>query len=143
MNSFTFETIKVGQTAKFTAVITDETMAAFREITGDRNPLHCDGAYAARRGYEGRVVYGMLTASYLSTLAGMYLPGERSLIQQVKIDFLEPVILPLASGGTNITVFGEVTKKHEEFKRLTIDYSISDATGVKLARGTMKAGVAE
>jgi hypothetical protein len=82
----------------------------------------------------------MLTASYLSTLAGMYLPGEHSLIQQVKIDFLEPVVL--TELGANIAIFGEVAKKHDEFKRLTIDFAISDG-GLKLVRGTMKVGVSE
>ena len=59
MNSYTLADISPGLTADFTLEVTAEKMALFYELTGDCSPIHMDEAYAQRRGYPGRVVYGM------------------------------------------------------------------------------------
>jgi acyl dehydratase len=140
VNTYTYDEIAIGQEESFCIQVTDTAMEMFRQITGDNNPLHCDEKYARSRGYDGRVVYGMLTASYLSTLAGMYLPGEHSLIHEVNIKFTAP---NSATGKGAITVNGRVTEKHDIFKRLTLKVAITADDGTKLLRGTMKVGVAE
>ena len=84
MNSYTLADISPGLTADFTLEVTAEKMALFYELTGDCSPIHMDEAYAQRRGYPGRVVYGMLGASLFSTLAGVYLPGEHCLLHGVE-----------------------------------------------------------
>ncbi|MBQ9091319.1 MAG: hypothetical protein IJY52_03500, partial [Anaerotignum sp.] len=48
----------------------------FLAITGDINPLHNDQEFAQKQGHPDKVAFGMLTASFLSTLAGVYLPGR-------------------------------------------------------------------
>ena len=144
MNTYTYDEIQPGMEEHFTAAIGSEEMELFRRITGDENPLHT----------EQGVVYGMLTAGYLSTLAGMYLPGERSLIQQVKLDFLNRLELPKCpSGGgrrspekdssRNITVSGVVSSKDDNFHTISLKFSVTDDTGVKILRGTMRVGMRE
>lgn len=140
MNTFRFDEITVGQEASFPIRITGQEMDMFRQMTGDENPLHCDKEYARLHGHGDRVAYGMLTASYLSTLAGMYLPGERSLIHEVEVKFLKPVVLGEAEG---FVVRGKVTEKNETFKRLVIKVSVVGNNGVKYLRGAMKVGVVE
>ena len=68
MNEYRIGDITEGMSESFTVTITDRMMEAFRDITGDDNPLHTDADYAKDCGYEGCVSYGMLTASFLSTL---------------------------------------------------------------------------
>lgn len=140
MNQYTFEEIEIGQEESFNTVITAEHMAMFRAITGDNNPLHCDEKYAQSRGYAGRVVYGMLTASYLSTLAGMYLPGKRSLIYEVETKFAAPLVL---DESAKLNVCGKVVEKNDLFKRIVLKVIITDEDGNKVLRGTMKVGVAD
>ena len=91
MNHYTFEEIKTGMEEQFSVTITEQMMQQFREMTGDVNPLHCDETFAKEKGFDGKVAYGMLTASFLSTMAGVYLPGENSLIQSVEVKFVKPV----------------------------------------------------
>lgn len=93
MNRFTFEDLSVGQTAEFSRKVTTDMMDSFCEISGDVNPLHKDDDFARGKGYPGRVVYGMLTSSMYSCLAGVYIPGENCLLQSVHADFLAPVLL--------------------------------------------------
>ena len=90
-NAYGYGEIREGQTECFRVEVTAEKMELFEAITGDQNPLHLDDGFARQMGYDGRVAYGMLTASFYSTLAGMYLPGRWSLIHSVEAKFLRPV----------------------------------------------------
>lgn len=137
MNEYTYEEIEVGQQEGFTVTITEEMLSAFKDITGDINPLHNDEEYAKEKGYKGRVGYGMLTASFLSTLAGVYLPGKRSLIQEVTIKFSKPVFV-----GDVITVEGMVDEKNDTFNLIMIKYVMKNQDGLKVMKGTMQIGVA-
>ncbi len=138
MNTYSYADIELGQKESFTARVTEEAMESFKAITGDINPLHNNGDYAKNKGYEDRVVYGMLTASYLSTLAGVYLPGEKSLIQSVEIKFSKPVYI-----GDILDIEGEVTEKNDTFKVIIIKVSIKNQLGKKVLKGSMQIGVAE
>ena len=93
MNHYTFEELEIGHEEEFVYELNQEKMDAFKMITNDINPLHNDLEYAKEKGYSEKVVYGMLTVSALSTLAGVYLPGEKSLIHSVEINFNKPVFL--------------------------------------------------
>ncbi len=138
MNHFTYEEISTGQTEEFSTVITDEMLDSFRVITGDDNPLHRDDEYAKDRDYKGRVAYGMLTASFMSTMAGVYLPGEHSLIQSVEAKFAIPVY-----PGDKITVSGEVTEKNDTYRIIYLKVTMRNQKGEKVCRGKMQIGVME
>ena len=71
MNHYTLAEMTPGLTEEFTVTVTPEMMDAFRAITGDVSPIHIDADYARGRGFPGRVVYGMLGASFFSTLASI------------------------------------------------------------------------
>lgn len=136
MNQYTITDCPVGSMEKFSRVITAEMMDGFRKISGDVNPLHLDDAYAKRRGYPGRVVYGMLTASLYSTLAGVYLPGENCLLYSVDSKFTNPVWI-----GDELTVEGTVTEVHQAQNYLIIKAKIKNAHGDIVSRGKIMAGV--
>lgn len=136
MNEYTYDEIEIGHKEIFEVTITEEMLEAFKQITGDINPLHNDEEYAKEKGNPGRVVYGMLTASFLSTLAGVYLPGKRSLIHEVKQKFVKPVYI-----GDTLTIEGVVDDKHDAFNLLDIKFNIRNQDGVKVCRGTMSVGV--
>ncbi len=137
-NSYTFDEMAEGLTEQFTVTVTPEMMEHFYAITGDCSPIHMDSAYAAGRGYPGRVVYGMLGASMVSTLAGVYLPGEHCLLHQVDSKFAKPVFI-----GDTLTVSGKVTERSEAFREVTVKFTITNQDGKKVTRGTYKAGLAK
>lgn len=136
MNSYDFTELSVGMEEHFQVQVTEEMMDQFRIITGDDNPLHADAVYAREKGYENKVVYGMLTASFLSTLAGVYLPGERSLIHSVETKFLKPVL-----AGDVLVVSGTVAELDERFSCLKLRVEIWNQKREKVLRGSMQIGV--
>ncbi len=136
MNDFSYEEIEVGHKESFSVTVTEEMMDKFLAITGDVNPLHNDEDYARSAGHPGRVVYGMLSASLLSTLAGVYLPGKRSLIYEVKIKFAKPVYI-----GDTLTVEGTVEEKHDVYSLLVLKVTVRNQSGDKVCRAKMQVGV--
>ena len=133
MNNYKFEDLSVGMSESFKVTITQEMLDSFKGITGDINPLHNDESFAVSKGHPGRVAYGMLTASFLSTLAGVYIPGERSLIQQVETKFSSPVYI-----GDELTVKGEIAELVESVQRLELKVTITNQSGKKVLRGKMQ-----
>ncbi|MGN0366672.1 MAG: MaoC/PaaZ C-terminal domain-containing protein [Suilimivivens sp.] len=138
MNHYSYKDIYVGQEEKFCVEITEDSMAAFCKLSGDENPLHVDSDYAKSKGYQGKVVYGMLMASYLSTLAGMYIPGKYSLIHSVEIKFHKPVYV---ENGDRLLIRGKVVDKNDLFRLLIVKVTIENGQGVKVCKGKMQIGV--
>ncbi len=136
MNEYTYEQIEIGHREEFEIAVTEEMMSSFCRITGDVNPLHNDDDYAIRKGHPGRIVYGMLTASLLSTLAGVYLPGKNSLIHEVKIKFAKPVYV-----GDMLAVEGIVEEKHDVYSLLVLKVTIRNQNKEKVCRAKMQVGV--
>ena len=135
-NAYGYGEIREGQTECFRVEVTAEKMELFEAITGDQNPLHLDDGFARQMGYDGRVAYGMLTAFFYSTLAGMYLPGRWSLIHSVEAKFLRPVC-----PGDELTVAGTVREKNDTFRLLTIKAEIRNQKREKVSGARMKVGV--
>ncbi len=125
MNHYTFEEIEIGISSSFDSVITEEDMKLFADLSGDLNPMHVDADYAKSKGYKDKVVYGMLASSLYSTLVGMYLPGERCLINNCEVDYRKPVYV-----GDSLTVMGEVTDKRNSTRRIKVKGKTINQNGV-------------
>ena len=130
----TFEQIKIGQTVKFTEKITLTRMDDFAKLSGDYNPLHMDGNYAAKTRFGKQVCHGMLLASFFSKLVGMYMPGKNTLYFSQTLNFQAPCYV-----GDEITIQGEVTDKSDSIKMITIKTLIYNSKGVCLVDGVAKA----
>lgn len=136
VNNYKFNEISIGQSEHFHVEITQEMMTTFENLTGDINPLHTDIEYAKSMNYKEKVVYGMLTSSMVSTLAGVYLPGKYSLIHQVEINFINPVYI-----GDILKIQGTVKTMDERFHTITLKIDIFNQDGKKVTRGKMRIGV--
>ncbi|WP_323395877.1 MaoC/PaaZ C-terminal domain-containing protein [Acetobacterium wieringae] len=121
---------------RFEVSVTEEYVVAFRKNTGDVNPLHFDDKYASEKGYEKHLVFGMLTASYYSTLVGVYLPGRKCLIHSVNIKFTMPVYV-----DDELLIEGIVTERNDLFKILTIKAVITNQKNEIVSKATLKVGM--
>ena len=80
----------VGSRATWTRTITAEDVASYAAITGDRNPLHFDEAYAAARRSGRLIVHGGLTTGLFNALVAMELPGPGSVFLHQEWDYPAP-----------------------------------------------------
>lgn len=130
------EDFEVGQHVTFTKTFTEADVRRFIEITSDVNPLHVDDAFAARTPFGRRVIHGMLTASILSTMVGMLLPGTGAIYRSQTIRFLLPVHI-----GDTVTAHFVVKSIDRAKHRLTIDSWIENESGARVLEGTCEAGL--
>lgn len=99
----------VGRSAEFEREVTADDVQRFAELSGDRNPLHVDPAYAATTNFGGCIVHGALQVGLASCLAGIYLPGQRVLLTSTDARFPAPLHYP-----ARVRVRGEITAWNPE-----------------------------
>ena len=107
--------LSVGLRAEKEFLVTEETGAAFAEISQDKNPLHLDEEYAAQTRFGRRIAHGMLAGSYISAMIGMELPGEGAVYMKQELTFLKPVYY-----GDTLRVEIVVSKLQTEKKRAVL-----------------------
>jgi len=131
LNEYTFEEIKIGLKETFEVEVTESMENKFAEITGNYNPLASNEEYATTTNYKKRICPGMFTASFLSRLTGMYLPGKYALVYSQSLNFVNICYI-----GDIITVQGEVIEKNDATKMITVNTTIKNQDGKKLIYGT-------
>jgi len=136
MNSYKFEYIKIGLEEEFSVQIDSEKLKKFLEISGDINPLHVDSEYSKSKGFIDRVVHGMLTACFYSTLVGVYLPGKYCILQGIDIQFSKPVYI-----NDILKISGKVSYINEAYKQIEIKAMITNQDNKKVSKATIKVGL--
>ena len=136
MNSYKFVDINVGLEKSISVRVNSEKQDKFLKISGDINPLHTDAEYSKSKGFSDRVVYGMLTSSFFSTLVGVYLPGKYCILQGVDIQFSRPAYI-----DDILTITGKVSYINEAYKQLEIKAVIINQDNKKVSKATIKVGV--
>jgi acyl dehydratase len=100
--------IEVGQKAIRRLEVTPERIEMYAEITGDRNPLHFDEAFAAATPFKKLVAHGGIAAGILNALVAEDLPGPGTVFMSQELKYVAPVYI-----GDTIEGEVEVLKVHE------------------------------
>ena len=87
------ELLNVGDSHKSTFSFTQEQVAIFAELTGDKNPIHLDAEYAANTRFKKRIIHGHLTSSIFTKVLGMEFPGEGSIYMKQETEYLFPMVV--------------------------------------------------
>jgi 3-oxoacyl-[acyl-carrier protein] reductase len=130
-----FDQIQVGDEEELTHLLTKSDVQVFATLTGDFNPLHLDEAFARRTLFRKPVVYGMLSASFISTMIGMLLPGNGALWTGQTLEFLQPAFV-----GDTLRVVARVKHKSPATRALVLELVITNQYGHRLivGRSTVK-----
>jgi 3-hydroxybutyryl-CoA dehydratase len=127
---WTLEQLKVGTKACFEHCISDSDVDEFARLSGDYNPLHADQQFAKSTGFRDRVVHGAMLVALASRFVGMELPGRRSLLLSLKLDFVAPTF-----PGDIVEVLGRVESIHPQPRVVVLRLMIS-CGGELRARGS-------
>lgn len=68
-----------------------EEVNRFAEVTGDKNPVHTDAAFASKTMFKRPIMHGMLSASLFSKVFGTLFPGEGTIYLKQTLNFLKPM----------------------------------------------------
>jgi 3-hydroxybutyryl-CoA dehydratase len=130
MNGKTIDQMQVGERAHFTKTISESDVYLFAGITGDFNPVHIDAVAAEATPFKQRIAHGMLTASLISTVLGMQLPGPNAIYLSQSLRFKRPVFI-----GDTITAAVEVAELIEEKNRVRLTTRCTNQAGEVVAEG--------
>lgn len=122
---------EVGARATRTLTVTDEHVRTYAEISGDRNPLHFDDAFAAGTRFGRRVVQGGLTTGLLHALVAMDLPGPGTVFLEQSWKFTAPVFI-----DDTITAEAEVLEVHATKPVTKLGVRVARADGTVVLEGT-------
>jgi short-subunit dehydrogenase/acyl dehydratase/acyl carrier protein len=122
-----YEDFSVGNTIFFSRYFSRKDSELFSALSGDRSPLHHDAEYAAQTPFNELIMPMQLLTAPLSAVAGMYLPGHRSLCVSVRQQALRP-----ARYDTEIFYSAKVTAKNDARSALTLRILIFDVDKILL-----------
>ncbi len=138
LTEYKFEEISIGLKKNFSVKITKLLITEFAEISGDFNPLHIDEKYAKTTVFGKPICHGMLLASFLSRLVGMYLPGKNALYFSQSLNFQNPCYI-----DDEVIVEGEVVDKSASTRIISIKTTIKNQANECLLDGIAKVIVRE
>jgi acyl dehydratase len=122
--------LQIGQTATRSLTLTAEHVRLYAEISGDRNPLHFDEAFAAGTKFGRLVVQGGLTTGLLHALVAMDMPGPGTVFLSQNWKFTSPVFI-----GDTITAVAEVLRTHDTKPVTQLRVTITRQTGETVLEG--------
>lgn len=119
----------VGSKASFTRTLTDADVALFIGSTWDVNPYHTNDAYASATRFKRRIVPGLLTASLLTHIGGLW----AFLGTEMHFYFARPVYI-----GDTITAEITVVEADESHGWVRLQCRCTNGEGEEVLRADIK-----
>jgi 3-hydroxybutyryl-CoA dehydratase len=119
----------VGDKVSFTRTLTEADVALFIGTTWDVNPLHTDEVYCRDTQFKHRIVPGLLTASLLTHLGGLW----AFLATEMDFHFMAPVYV-----GDSITAQAEVAEINNETGVVLLSCTCTNQQGVQVLRAEVR-----
>ena len=110
------EDLTPGLSRSISKTVSERDVELFGEVSGDRNPVHFDEAYAKNTVFKGRVAHGVLSISYISALLGNEMPGPGTIFLSATVNFKAPVRI-----GDTVVTTCTVREVNAEKRRVIFD----------------------
>jgi acyl dehydratase len=113
--------IDQGTTYNHTFRFTQDEVVQFANVTGDKNPVHLDAAYAAKTMFKKPIMHGFLGGSVFSKVFGTLFPGEGTIYLKQSMSFMRPMFV-----DTDYEVRMTVKEVNKEKHRAVVETLIVD-----------------
>ena len=123
------EKIEVGGKFSFRRTLTEGDIAIFIGATWDVNPLHTDDVYAEGTEFGRRIVPGLLTASLLTHLGGLW----AFMATHMDLTFTAPVFI-----GDTITAEAEIVEHEPKRDWVRLQCRCFNTDGDEVLRGEVE-----
>jgi 3-hydroxybutyryl-CoA dehydratase len=110
-----FEDLAIGMRETLRKTVENADVIGFAELSGDHNPVHLSDHFARKTRFGSRIVHGLYTASLISALIGMRLPGPGAVYISQSLHFRGPVKI-----GDVVEVSVEVVELWERGRRVRL-----------------------
>lgn len=127
------EKLKLGDQYQENVRFTQKDVNLFADVSGDRNPIHIDEAYAAKTPFGKPIVHGFLAGSVFSKVFGMNWPGEGTIYLYQDMSFRAPVFVE-----KNYVAKFEIIEHNQEKNKATVQCTLEDEEGNQAIIGVAK-----
>ena len=115
MKTHCFEDLSVGMRETLMKTVMGTDVIGFATLTGDHNPIHLSDHYARKTRFGERIAHGLYTASLISAVVGMRMPGPGAVYISQTLNFKAPVKI-----GDVVCVSVEVAEMTETGRRVRL-----------------------
>ena len=126
----TIDTLNLGDSASVSKTVTETDVYLFAGITGDLNPAHVNEVASSKTMFKGRIAHGMLSAGFISSVLGMYLPGPGTIYLGQELKFTKPVRI-----GDTITATATITEMIVEKNIIKLETICTNQDGEVVTKG--------
>lgn len=130
MTGKTIDQIYIGDKASFQKTISESDVYLFSGISGDCNPAHINEVESSKTVFNGRIAHGLLTASLISAVLGMQLPGPGTIYLNQTLQFTAPVKI-----GDTIKAEVKVLLRNIEKNQITLETNCINQDGKVVIKG--------
>jgi 3-hydroxybutyryl-CoA dehydratase len=102
----------------------------FAELSGDRNPVHLDDAFAKTTRFGRRIAHGMIAGALISRVLATDLPGPGAVYLSQSLKFSAPVYV-----DETVTIEVRVVKVREDRGFVTLETVVTKADDKVAASG--------
>jgi 3-hydroxybutyryl-CoA dehydratase len=113
--TYYFEDLALGMRETVSKTVQNEDVIGFAELSGDHNPIHLSEHFARKTRFGARIVHGLYTASLISAVIGMRLPGPGAVYISQTLNFRGPVKI-----GDVVVVSVEVVELTDKGRRVRL-----------------------
>ncbi|HEX6135915.1 MAG TPA: MaoC/PaaZ C-terminal domain-containing protein [Longimicrobiales bacterium] len=119
-------------------VVAAEDLERFSELSGDRNPLHLDDAYARAAGYEGRIAQGVLGTAVATGLVNRLGLTAGTLIGLLEVRWrFERPLYPATAVHAELTVKSARPTRRGDRGIVVLEVLLADGAGQVYQRGEL------
>lgn len=137
MNRYVFADLSIGHCETLDIDLGQREVESFICLSGDASTVHMDDEYARSRGFQKRLVHGVLVAAYISNLIGMKLPGQHGILRTLNCEFRKPCYAP-----SRLMITGVVASMVQSMRIASINIEVRDQSSdllvVALAQVVLK-----
>ncbi|MGC3996143.1 MAG: MaoC family dehydratase [Anaeromyxobacter sp.] len=123
---------KAGDTFEYVREVDPYRPVYYAGASGDYNPIHLDATVGRAAGYNGVILQGMCTLSWLSDACVGYL-GDPARLRRVRVRFTKPVQV-----GDVIRFHGRCTAV--EGQSIRLELSATNQAGEEVLKGAVAEG---
>jgi len=127
----TYDELQIGDSASFSKTLSETDIYLFAGVTGDLNPAHVNAVAAVEGMFKQRIAHGMLSASFISTVLAMHLPGPGTIYVAQEVQFRGPVFI-----GDTVTARVECIEKLDQRKWAKFKTTVTNQDGKLVVDGT-------
>lgn len=123
----------LGLIRKWNFSVSEKDLETFSNLSGDLNPVHLNDAFAMKKGFKSRIVYGALLSTQVSKLIGQMMPDDNLIILGFVIDFLKPTYL-----NDEIIFEAKLVEKNQSVSTLVFNFFFIQ-NQIKTCKGRVEA----